>query len=81
MITNRELADNQEATNERQPVTQLGLTSKAVFGSIRPAHLSLILIGLMWVFPFLIYYHAYPRTTFYQEWSAAMLGLAARSCW
>ncbi len=53
------------------------MTSKAIFGSIRAAHLSLILIGLMWVFPFLIYYHAYPRTTFYQEWSAAMLGLAA----
>ncbi len=77
VITERELAGKQGATNGRQPVTQPGLTSKAIFGSIRPAHLSLILIGLMWVLPFLIYYHAYPRTTFYQEWSAAMLGLAA----
>ena len=31
----------------------------------------------MWVLPFLYYYHAYPRTTFYQEWSAAFLGLCA----
>jgi O-antigen ligase len=31
----------------------------------------------MWVLPFLNYYHAYPLTTFYQEWSAAMLGLCA----
>src|SRR5512135_3417154 len=41
------------------------------------AHLSLAFAGLMWVLPFLNYYHAYPLTTFYQEWSAAMLGLAA----
>jgi O-antigen ligase len=41
------------------------------------AHLSLILVGLMWVFPFLDYYHAYPLTTFYQEWGTAMLGIAA----
>lgn len=31
----------------------------------------------MWVLPFLGYYHAYPLTTFYQEWMAAMLGLGA----
>lgn len=41
------------------------------------ARISLIFAGLMWVLPFLNYYHAYPLTTFYQEWSAAMLGLAA----
>lgn len=41
------------------------------------AHISLVFAGLMWVLPFLNYYHAYPLTTFYQEWSAAMLGLAA----
>lgn len=41
------------------------------------AHISLLLVGLMWVFPFLDYYHAYPITTFYQEWGAAVLGLAA----
>lgn len=31
----------------------------------------------MWVLPFLNYYHAYPLTTFYEEWSAAGLGLGA----
>ncbi len=41
------------------------------------AHISLFFAGLMWVFPFLDYYHAYPLTAFYQEWSAAVLGLAA----
>lgn len=41
------------------------------------AHISLTLVGLMWVLPFLYYYHAYPLTTFYQEWGAAMLGLCA----
>jgi O-antigen ligase len=45
--------------------------------SFNPAHLSLLLVGLMWVFPFLDYYHAYPLTTFYQEWGAAVLGVAA----
>ncbi len=41
------------------------------------AHISLALVGLMWVLPFLYYYHAYPLTTFYQEWGAAVLGLCA----
>ena len=31
----------------------------------------------MWVLPFLYYYHAYPLTTFYQEWGTAILGLCA----
>jgi len=31
----------------------------------------------MWVLPFLYYHHAYPITTFYQEWGAGLLGLAA----
>ncbi|MDP1636957.1 MAG: Wzy polymerase domain-containing protein [Candidatus Nitrotoga sp.] len=41
------------------------------------AHISLTFVGLMWVLPFLYYYHAYPLTTFYQEWGAAILGLSA----
>ncbi len=41
------------------------------------AHISLTLVGLMWVLPFLYYHHAYPITTFYQEWGAAVLGLCA----
>jgi O-antigen ligase len=39
------------------------------------ARISLAFVGLMWVLPFLYYHHAYPITTFYQEWGAAMLGL------
>jgi O-antigen ligase len=41
------------------------------------AHISLAFIGLMWVLPFLYYHHAYPMTTFYQEWGAGLLGLCA----
>jgi len=40
-------------------------------------HISLLLVGLMWVLPFLNYYHLYPLTSFYQEWSAVALGLGA----
>lgn len=45
--------------------------------SVRAAHISLALVGLMWVFPFLHYRHQYPLTTFYQEWWSALLGVAA----
>ena len=41
------------------------------------AHISLAFVGLMWVLPFLYYNHAYPITTFYQEWGAGLLGLCA----
>lgn len=40
-------------------------------------HISLALVGLMWVLPFLYPYHAYPVTTFYQEWATALFGLLA----
>ncbi|MEQ1915310.1 MAG: Wzy polymerase domain-containing protein [Gallionella sp.] len=40
-------------------------------------HISLALVGLMWVLPFLHYQHAYPLTTFDQEWWAVVLGLLA----
>ena len=53
------------------------MLSKPAFGSIRYAHFSLLLVGLMWVLPFLYYRHALPLTTFYQEWGAALLGLCA----
>lgn len=44
---------------------------------LRASHLSLTLVGLMWLVPFLHYRHENPLTTFYQEgWSFA-LGLAA----
>ena len=46
---------------------------------VRPglAHVSLTLVGLMWVFPFLHYRHEFPLTTFDQEWWSAMLGVFA----
>ena len=31
----------------------------------------------MWILPFLYYHHAYPITTFYQEWVAVLLSLCA----
>jgi O-antigen ligase len=40
-------------------------------------HISLTLVGLMWVFPFLYYRHQYPLTTFDQEWWSALLGVLA----
>jgi O-antigen ligase len=40
-------------------------------------HVSLALVGLMWVLPFLHYRHENPLTSFDQEWWSAMLGLLA----
>lgn len=40
-------------------------------------HISLAMVGLMWVLPFLYYRHQYPLTTFYQEWWSALLGVLA----
>lgn len=45
--------------------------------SFNLAHISLAFVGLMWVLPFLNYHHAFPITTFYQEWSTALLGVCA----
>jgi O-antigen ligase len=44
---------------------------------IKWAHVSLALVGLMWVLPFLHYRHENPVTSFDQEWWSAMLGLLA----
>ena len=41
------------------------------------AHFSLAAIGLMWTLPFLQPYHHVPLTSFYSEWLALALGLAA----
>lgn len=41
------------------------------------AHISLVLVGLMWAFPFLHYRHENPLTSFDQEWWSAMLGVLA----
>lgn len=46
-------------------------------GRLSLAGISLVLAGLMWVFPFLHYRHQYPLTSFYQEWWSALLGVLA----
>jgi O-antigen ligase len=46
---------------------------------LRFNHISLAMVGLMWVFPFLHYSHQYPLTTFYQEWWSGFLGVLALS--
>ena len=53
------------------------MLSRLVNLPAKSAHISLAFVGLMWVFPFLYYHHAYPLTTFYQEWLAALLGVCA----
>jgi len=50
---------------------------KHTLATPRLTHISLFLVGLMWVFPFLHYRHQYPLTTFYQEWWSALLGVLA----
>ncbi len=53
------------------------LQIKSTPSQLRLAHISLSFVGLMWVLPFLYYHHAYPITTFYQEWGAGVLGLCS----
>jgi O-antigen ligase len=53
------------------------LLKKYLPTSFNLAHISLAFVGLMWVLPFLNYHHAFPITTFYQEWGTALLGLCA----
>src|SRR3989338_10464529 len=50
---------------------------KSSFRSLRLTHISLALVGLMWVLPFLHYRHMLPLTTFDQEWWSALLGVLA----
>lgn len=45
--------------------------------SSRFSRASLLLIGLAWTLPFLQPYHRFPLTSFYSEWLAFALGLAA----
>jgi O-antigen ligase len=51
--------------------------NKRLLPSLSLNHISLYLVGLMWVWPFLHNIHRYPITSFYQEWWAAALGLCA----
>jgi len=45
------------------------------------ARASLFLIGLVCVLPFLVSYHRPPLATFYNEWIAFVLGIAALGVW
>lgn len=56
---------------------QKQLLNKPSTSSFGFARISVAFVGLMWVLPFLYYHHAYPLTTFYQEWGAGLLGLCA----
>ena len=58
-----------------QDLNPAGLRSS--FQGLRLTHISLALVGLMWVLPFLHYRHQYPLTTFDQEWWSALLGVFA----
>jgi O-antigen ligase len=44
---------------------------------IKLSHISLVSVGLMFIFPFVYYRHENPLTSFDQEWWSAMLGLLA----
>ncbi len=50
---------------------------KRIFCSISAFNISLILIGLMFLLPFITIFHYLPIPSFYAEWTAAALGLAA----
>lgn len=60
------------------PQRQL-LTIKRLTAFLDFPHISLALIGLMWVLPFLQPHHIYPLPGFYTEWLAFALGLGAFS--
>ena len=46
---------------------------------MRLTHISLALVGLMWILPFLHYRHQFPLPAFDQEWWSALLGVFALS--
>lgn len=50
---------------------------KNVFQCIKSTNSSLLLIGLMFLLPFVVIYHHLPIPSFYAEWIAATLGLLA----
>jgi len=58
------------------PETAAGWLKKPL-RPLRLTHISLALVGMMWVLPFLHYRHQYPLTTFHQEWWSALLGMLA----
>ncbi len=62
-----------------KPGVKLKQNTRQLFrlSDLKWAHISLTLVGLMWVLPFLHYRHENPLTSFDQEWWSAMLGLLA----
>ncbi len=50
---------------------------KRICNHITSYHFSLVLIGLMFMLPFIILHHKLPIPSFYNEWIAAVLGMMA----
>lgn len=50
---------------------------KRILSSSNPTNLSLIFISLMFLLPAVNMYHRVPVNSFYSEWIAAVLGIAA----
>lgn len=55
------------------------MTDASPAARLTAAHFSLAAIGLMWTLPFLQPYHHLPLTSFYSQWLAIALGIAALS--
>lgn len=70
---NRENVQSREALHQGKPAS----TNTLQLPRITLAHVSLVLVGLMWVLPFLLYPHRLPLTTFDQEWWSALFGVLA----
>src|SRR3989338_8938312 len=73
---NRENPNSHEIAHQSQPVLKSVFQQLRLF-DIKFAHISLVLVGLMWVLPFLHYRHSLPLTTFDQEWWSVLLGVLA----
>jgi len=73
---NRETPSFRETAQQSRPVLQ-NVLQQLRLSDLKFAHLSLTLVGLMWVFPFLHYRHRLPLTTFDQEWWSVLLGVLA----
>jgi O-antigen ligase len=73
---NREEHNSRENTHPSQPVVKNAF-QQLRSTDIKLAYISLALVGLMWVLPFLHFVHRLPLTTFDQEWWSALLGVLA----
>ena len=73
---NREIPGSREIAHQSQTV-QKSASQQLRLSDIKLAHISLALVGLMWVVPFLHNRHRLPLTTFDQEWWSVLLGVLA----